>query len=66
LLPRDLRDVIDAATITDAAAVIIWRLREIRRLLFNLDAPTGLVTAMRFHHWPTAEARRNSDHRLPT
>jgi putative DNA primase/helicase len=58
--------VIDAGAISDAATVIGWHLHEARRLLTDLDTPSDLAAAIRLDHWLIAEARRTSDHRIPT
>ncbi|MFO0246503.1 MAG: hypothetical protein ACK52I_16060, partial [Pseudomonadota bacterium] len=58
--------VVNAETIHAAATIIGWHLHEARRLLSDLDTPTDLSAAIRLDAWLIAEARRSSDHRIPT
>ena len=58
--------VVNAETIHAAATIIGWHLHEARRLLSDLDTPTDLSAAIRFDAWLVAEARRSSDHCIPT
>ena len=58
--------VVTAETIHAAATIIGWHLHEARRLLSDLDTPTDLSAAIRLDAWLIAEARRSSDHRIPT
>ncbi len=58
--------VMNEGAIVDAATVIGWHLHEARRLLSDLDTPADLAAAIRLDDWLIAEARRNSNHRIPT
>ncbi len=58
--------MVDADAVHAAATVIGWYLHEARRLLSDLDAPTYLSAAIRFDALLITEARRSSDHRIPT
>jgi hypothetical protein len=58
--------VVDAKAIYAAATIIGWHLHEARRLLSDLDTPTDLSAAIWLDAWLIAEARRSSDHRIPT
>jgi putative DNA primase/helicase len=58
--------VVNAETIHAAATIIGWHLHEARRLLSDLDTPADLSAAIRLDAWLIAEARRSSNHRIPT
>jgi putative DNA primase/helicase len=58
--------VIDTDDVHAASNVIRWHLYEARRLLSDLDISTDLAAAIRLDNWLIAEARRSSNHRIPT